>query len=109
MALPLDESAVKTMMDPKAATRVAFGTLVECGLIAPGTVLTDTKRRWKAKVRVDGSLDCEGQPAGPIHKVGAGVQGAPSCNGRPVVHVATGPELPVSDPVHQDRQLATDA
>src|SRR3546814_6240118 len=74
MALPLDESAVKTMMAPKAATRVAFGTLVECGMIAPGTLLTDTKRRWKAKVRVDGSLDCEGQAPGSIHKVGAGVQ-----------------------------------
>ena len=48
MALPLDESAVKTMMAPKAATRVAFGTLVECGMIAPGSRLTDAKRRWKA-------------------------------------------------------------
>ena len=76
MALPLDESTVRTMMAPKAATRVAFGTLVECGMIAPGTTLTDTKRRWKAVVRVDGSLECEGQPAGSIHKVGAGVQGA---------------------------------
>ena len=50
-------------------------------MIAPGTILTDTKRRWKAKVRVDGSLDCEGQIAGSIHKMGAAVQGAPSCNG----------------------------
>src|SRR3546814_2593981 len=64
MALPLDESTVKTMMAPQAATRVAFGMLVSDGLIAPGSVLTDSKRRWKATVRVDGSLDCDGQPAG---------------------------------------------
>ncbi|WP_374525083.1 site-specific DNA-methyltransferase [Sphingopyxis sp.] len=109
MALPLDESAVKTMMAPKAATRVAFGTLVECGMIAPGTVLTDTKRRWKAKVRVDGSLECEGQPAGSIHKVGAGVQGAPSCNGWTFWHVDTGKELRVIDAVRQDWLLANEA
>lgn len=109
MALPLDESAVKTMMAPQAATRVAFGTLVEGGLIAPGTVLTDAKRRWKAKVRVDGSLDCEGQPAGSIHKVGAGLQGAPSCNGWTFWHVDNGKELRVIDAVRQDWLLANEA
>ncbi|QNO27441.1 site-specific DNA-methyltransferase [Sphingopyxis sp. OPL5] len=109
MALPLDESAVKTMMAPKAATRVAFGTLVECGLIAPGSVLTDTKRRWKATVRVDGSLDCEGQPAGSIHKVGAGVQDAPSCNGWTFWHVDDGKQLRVIDAVRQDWLLANEA
>ena len=108
MALPLDESAVKTMMAPKAATRVAFGTLVECGMIAPGTLLTDTKRRWKAKVRVDGSLDCEGQAPGSIHKVGAGVQGAPSCNGWTFWHVDIGKELRVIDAVRQDWLLANE-
>ncbi|MGQ3099757.1 MAG: site-specific DNA-methyltransferase [Sphingopyxis solisilvae] len=109
MALPLDESAVKTMMAPQAATRVAFGMLVSDGLIAPGTVLTDAKRRWKAKVRVDGSLDCEGQPAGSIHKVGAGVQGAPSCNGWTFWHVDNGKELRVIDAVRQDWLLANEA
>ena len=109
MALPLDESAVKTMMAPQAATRVAFGTLVEGGLIAPGTVLTDAKRRWKAKVRVDGSLECEGQPAGSIHKVGAGVQGAPSCNGWTFWHVDDGKQLRVIDAVRQDWLLANEA
>ncbi len=109
MALPLDESAVKTMMAPQAATRVAFGALVEGGLIAPGALLTDAKRRWKAKVRVDGSLDCEGQPAGSIHKVGAGVQGAPSCNGWTFWHVDNGKELRVIDAVRQDWLLANEA
>ena len=109
MALPLDESTVKTMMAPKAATRVAFGTLVECGMIAPGSVLTDAKRRWKAAVRVDGSLECDGQPAGSIHKVGAGVQGAPSCNGWTFWHVDDGKELRVIDAVRQDWLLANEA
>ncbi len=109
MALPLDESAVRTMMASKAATRVAFGTLVECGMIAPGSRLTDSKRRWQAVVRVDGSLECDGQPAGSIHKVGAGVQGAPSCNGWTFWHVDDGKQLRVIDAVRQDWLLANEA
>ncbi|MDZ3831093.1 MAG: site-specific DNA-methyltransferase [Sphingopyxis sp.] len=109
MALPLDESTVKTMMAPKAATRVAFGTLVEGGMIAPGTMLTDSKRRWKAKVRVDGSLECDGQPAGSIHKMGAALQGAPSCNGWTFWHIDNGRELRVIDAVRQDWLLANEA
>ncbi len=79
-ALPLDESALKVMQSKRAAPKVAFGTLVETGWIAPGTVLTDKKRRFSASVRADGSL-LNGTQTGSIHSVGAGVQGAPSCNG----------------------------
>ena len=80
-ALPLDESAVTTMMAPRQAPRVAFGTLIETGYLKPGTVLSDTKRRWRAVVKADGSLLTDCGTAGSIHKVGATLQGAPSCNG----------------------------
>src|SRR3546814_8831753 len=59
-ALPLDESALTIMQSPKTQPRVAFGTLVENGYVKPGAVLFDAKRRWKATVRVDGSLEAEG-------------------------------------------------
>jgi modification methylase len=60
--------------------RVPFGTLVERGLIRPGDILFDQRRRWTAKVRADGTLiSAEGR--GSIHQVGAQVQGAPACNG----------------------------
>ncbi len=108
MALPLDESTIKTMQAPKAATRVAFGTLVEGGMIAPGSVLTDSKRRWKAKVRADGSLDCAGEQAS-IHKMGATLQGAPSCNGWTFWHVETPKGLQLIDKVRQDWLLANEA
>jgi modification methylase len=108
MALPLDESAIKTMQAPKAATRVAFGTLVEGGLIPPGTILTDSKRRWKAQVRADGSLAC-GTDSGSIHKLGATLQNAPSCNGWTFWHVDTGDRLREIDGVRQDWLLANEA
>jgi modification methylase len=79
-ALPLDESALTTMQSPRSQPKVAFGTLVETGMIAPGTMLRDPKNRWQVKVRADGSLE-HGAETGSIHKLGATLQGAPSCNG----------------------------
>lgn len=108
MALPLDESALKTMMAPTAATRVAFGILVEAGMIPAGAVLTDAKRRWRATVRIDGSID-HGGASGSIHKIGASVQGAPSCNGWTFWHIETADGLRVIDAVRQDWLLANEA
>ena len=48
------------MADKRSAPRVAFGLLVESGMVPPGTMLTDAKRRWTAQVRADGSIDCDG-------------------------------------------------
>jgi len=85
-ALPLDESAMTVMHSRKSAPRVPFGALVEAGLIAPGAVVMDAKRRWQASVRADSSLAYEAR-SGSIHKLGAELQGAPSCNGWTFWHV----------------------
>jgi len=98
--LPLDESAMQTVPDKRSAPRVAFGTLVESGLVPPGTILTDAKRRWTANVRADGSIACDGH-VGSIHKVGAALQGAPSCNGWTFWHLAQGGTLTVIDALRQ--------
>jgi len=102
--LPLDESAMQVAPDKRSAPRVAFGLLVESGMVAPGTMLTDSKRRWQAKVCADGSLACEAH-AGSIHKVGAALQGAPSCNGWSFWHVEEGGKLQPIDTLRQ-RHLA---
>jgi modification methylase len=60
--------------------RVPFGALVEQGLVRPGEVLFDARKRWTAKVRADGTL-VSSDAKGSIHKVAAEVQGAPACNG----------------------------
>jgi modification methylase len=103
--LPLDESAMKTVLDKREQPRVAFGVLVESGLVPAGTVLTDAKRRWTADVRADGSVTCEPH-AGSIHKVGAALQSAPSCNGWTFWHVVEGGSLTLLDALRQ-QHLAT--
>jgi modification methylase len=85
-ALPLDESALKTMQSKRDQPRVAFGQVVEAGLIPPGTALFDKQRRWQAEVRADGSIT-SGLETGSIHGVGKALQGAPSCNGWTFWHV----------------------
>ena len=105
-ALPLDESAITTMQAGRAAPRVAFGALIENGYLTPGAVLSDSKRRWKAEVRADGSLLCDGVE-GSIHKLGATLQGAPSCNGWTFWHHETVDGLKPIDSLRQTYLLAT--
>ena len=102
--LPLDESAMQVVPDKRSAPRVAFGLLVESGMVAPGTLLTDSKRRWHAKVCADGSIVCDAH-AGSIHKVGAALQCAPSCNGWSFWHIQEGGTLQPIDALRQ-RHLA---
>ncbi|MHA6721456.1 DNA methyltransferase [Sphingomonas sp. RS2018] len=106
-ALPLDESALTTMQSPKAAPKVAFGTLVETGYLLPGAVLTDAKRRWRATVRADGSLLSDCGQAGSIHKLGSLLQGAPACNGWTFWHHDDGRPLKPIDVLRQTYLLAT--
>lgn len=68
------------MPAPRKAPRVGFGQVVEAGLLAPGTKLYCPKRRHSARVKADGSLAAS-SVQGSIHKVGASLQNAPSCNG----------------------------
>jgi len=107
MALPLDESALATMQGGRSAPKVAFGTLVETGWIAPGSKLTDKKRRHKAQVRADGSL-VSAMESGSIHKLGAILQGAPSCNGWTFWHIEHEGELKPLDAIRQLYLLATE-
>ncbi len=89
---PLGSGTLSVMSGKKAEPRVAFNTLIESGLIAPGTVLTDARRRHSAIVRADGTL-ASGSDAGSIHRLGAKVQGLDACNGWTFWHYADGAEL----------------
>ena len=78
-----DESMLKPI-EKREEPRVPFGQVVEQGLLQPGAVLFDHSRRYSARVRADGNLVARnhtGDHKGSIHKVGAVLQGLPSCNG----------------------------
>jgi modification methylase len=79
----LKEIEDKTLLDTpskRGQPRIPFGSVVERGLLRPGTVLTDVAGRYPARVKADGTLISD-EHKGSIHQVGAAVQGAPACNG----------------------------
>ncbi len=79
---------LQVMTGKKAEPRVPFGALVEHGLLRPGDRLYCPKKRHVARVRADGSL-ANGDHQGSIHRMGAYVQNAPSCNGWTFWHFKT--------------------
>ncbi|MCQ2005054.1 site-specific DNA-methyltransferase [Rhizobium sp. NRK18] len=89
---PLGKAELTVMTGKKAEVRVAFNVLIESGLIKPGQVLTDARRRHSAIVRADGTLAAGGE-AGSIHRLGAKVQGFDACNGWTFWHYEDGGEL----------------
>ncbi len=83
-AQPYSAEALQGLTAKREEPRVPFGWLIERGLIKPGTTLTDRDHQITAKVAADGSVatsDGANQYRGSIHKVGAAIQSAPSCNG----------------------------
>jgi modification methylase len=94
---PLGKAELTVMTGKKAEPRVAFNTLVESGLVRPGQVLTDAKRRYSAIIRADGTI-ASGGTAGSIHRLGAKVQGLDACNGWTFWHFEDGDTLkPIDD------------
>ena len=105
----LSDEELELTQSPKAQPRVAFGTLVERGLVKPGMQLFGPARKVsaaqiKAKVRADGSVKLGAEknaPSGSIHKMGAAAQGAPSCNGWTFWHYKDGEKLVPIDNLRQ--------
>ena len=78
--LPLSGGDMAVTVSKRSQPRVAFGVLVETGLIRAGTEIMDAHRRHRARVRADGSVSMA-ELSGSIHQIGAAAQGQPSCNG----------------------------
>ena len=79
-----DDSTFLKTPQKRTEPRIPFGTVIEQGMLKPGDTLFDHSRRFTARVRADGNLVARNQAGahqGSIHKVGAALQGAPSCNG----------------------------
>ena len=77
---PMPASALDLGLGKRAEPRVAFGTIIELGIMSAGSWLFDERKRHTAEVRADGTLT-HGDLSGSIHKLGAALQGRPACNG----------------------------
>ena len=92
---PITDTELIDTPAKRSEPRIPFGWLIEHGLLEPGTVLHGPDKRWRAKVRADGTL-ITADFKGSIHQVGAHLQGAPSCNGWSFWHVVTdGKPVPI--------------
>lgn len=89
---PLGKAELKVITAKRAQPRVAFLSVIESGLLRPGTILHDAKRRYAAIVRADGTLAVNGD-AGSIHRMGAKVQNLDACNGWTFWHFEDGADL----------------
>ncbi|MBO0904573.1 site-specific DNA-methyltransferase [Jiella sonneratiae] len=98
---PLAGESLEIVAGKRAEPRIPFATLLEAGLIEPGTQLTDAGRRHVAHVRADGTVSVAGEAAS-IHRVGARVQGLSACNGWTFWHVEAEGEL---KPIDELRRL----
>ncbi len=94
-----DLDAIK-IFNKKSEPRVPFGNVLERGLLQPGDILYDSRARYQAKVRADGTLVAT-DIRGSIHQVGAKLQGLPSCNGWTFWHFQHDNELMPIDILRQ--------
>lgn len=101
---PLPENAIAEAPAKRSEPRVAFSSVVEAGLVAPGDVLMDAKKRYRAMVRADGALTF-GTIVGSIHKIGALAQGLPACNGWTFWHVERNRKLICIDDMRAQMRL----
>ena len=84
----------------KSKPRIPFGSLVELGILKPGTVLFDPKKKFNAKVMADGSIKYK-EAEGSIHKVAAKIMGTESYNGWTYWHCNVGGSTVLIDSLRQ--------
>ena len=76
----IETDTLDTLKNNKSKPRVPFGSLVELGILKPGSKLFDSKKKIEAKIMVDGSIKYK-ENEGSIHKVAAQIMGSESYNG----------------------------
>ena len=79
-AAKIKDEYLDTIQNNKSKPRIPFGSLVELGVIKPGTSLYDPNKKINAKIMADGSIKYK-DSEGSIHKIAAKIMGKESCNG----------------------------
>ncbi len=86
---PIEDNYLDTLQNNRSKPRIPFGSLVELGIIKPGTTIFDNKKKIRAIIMADGSIK-HAETEGSIHKVAATILGAESCNGWTYWHCELG-------------------
>jgi site-specific DNA-methyltransferase (adenine-specific)/modification methylase len=97
---PIEDNYLDTIQNNRSKPRIPFGSLVELGVIKPGTEIYDQKKKINAKIMIDGSIKYQ-KAEGSIHKVAAKILGAESCNGWTYWHYQSGNTLKPIDELRQ--------
>ena len=92
----IEVDSLDTIENNKFKPRVSFGSLVELGILKPGSMLYDPKSKISAKIMVDGSIKCK-KSEGSIHKVAAKIMGTESYNGWTYWHYKDGKNTKLID------------
>ena len=96
----IKDEYLDTIKNNRSKPRIPFGSLVELGVIKPGTEIYDQKKKVNAKIMADGSIKYQ-KSEGSIHKVAAKILGAESCNGWTYWHYQSGNLLKPIDELRQ--------
>ena len=96
----IKDEYLDTLQNNRSKPRIPFGSLVEMGLIKPGTEIYDQKKKVNAKIMVDGSIKYQ-KSEGSIHKIAAKILGAESCNGWTYWHYQSGSTLKPIDELRE--------
>ncbi len=96
----IKDEYLDTIQNNRLKPRIPFGSLVELGVIKPGTEIYDQKKIVNAKIMADGSIKYQ-KSEGSIHKVAAQILGAESCNGWTYWHYQSGKSLIPIDELRQ--------
>ena len=96
----IKDDYLDTIQNNRLKPRIPFGSLVELGVIKPGTEIYDQKKKVNAKIMADGSIKHQ-KSEGSIHKVAAKILGAESCNGWTYWHYQSGNSLKPIDELRQ--------
>ena len=96
----IKDEYLDTIQNNKSKPRIPFGSLIELGVIKPGTEIYDQKKKIYAKVMADGSIKYK-KNEGSIHKVAAQILGSESCNGWTYWHYQSGNSLKPIDELRQ--------
>jgi site-specific DNA-methyltransferase (adenine-specific)/modification methylase len=96
----IKEDYLDTIENNRSKPRIPFGSLVELGILKPGTILFDSKNKFNAKIMVDGSIKHK-ESEGSIHKVAAKIMGTESFNGWTYWHCKVGDSMVLIDSLRQ--------